>query len=123
MKDPNNPLYGLGSNYYRNNFGVIRGLDEDNYHLKKFPLFKLIMDLKIENGFSSNSQQQGSPSTKADEKMKAFTYKPKIRQASNEKRLSQIRLEDEEDIGKYQHYSKSPLVNLCRFILDRERNL
>ena len=62
LKDPNNPLYALGSNYYRNNFGVIRGLDDANYQMKKFPLFKLIKDLKIENGYDINSHG-GTPST------------------------------------------------------------
>ncbi len=46
MQDPNNPLYALRSNYYRNNYIALTGLQDELFKLQRFPLFKLVNEVK-----------------------------------------------------------------------------
>ncbi len=39
MQDPNSVLYCLRSNYYRNNYSALNGVDDEYYKLRSFPLF------------------------------------------------------------------------------------
>jgi hypothetical protein len=46
INDPNGALYGLRSNYYRNNYSALTGIQDEIFKLKRFPLFKLIKEFK-----------------------------------------------------------------------------
>lgn len=48
MNDPNNPLYALRSNYYRNNYSALSGIDQELFKLRRFPLFKLLKEMQEE---------------------------------------------------------------------------
>ena len=48
MNDPSNPLYSLKSNYYRNNYSALTGVADELYKLRRFPLFKLIKEIKAD---------------------------------------------------------------------------
>jgi hypothetical protein len=52
MNDPNNPLYALRSNYYRNNYNALTGLEDEIFKLQRFPLFKLIKDSNLDDSTS-----------------------------------------------------------------------
>lgn len=46
--DPSNPLYSLKSNYYRNNYGALTGVSDELFKLRRFPLFKLLKEIRTE---------------------------------------------------------------------------
>lgn len=59
MNDPNNPLYALRSNYYRNNYSALNGVDQELFKLRRFPLFKLIKEMQEEEQPMSRHVEKG----------------------------------------------------------------
>lgn len=57
MNDPNNVLYSLRSNYYRNNYSGLTGLENEVFKLKRFPLFRLLNELPY-NEYDTDSIEE-----------------------------------------------------------------